>query len=85
MSGEARKLLRAALRLSAKERAAVARSLIKSLDEGSDPEVEAGWAEEITRRVKEIDEGKTKLLPWSQVRRKLYSRAKSPAHDRRQG
>jgi len=85
MGGEARKVLKAALRLPAKERAVVAHSLIKSLDEGVDSDAEAAWAEEITRRVKEIDEGKTKLIPWSKVRRKLYRKLKSPSHGRRQG
>lgn len=80
MSGAARKLLKAALRLSAKERAAVAQSLIRSLDEGSDPDAEAAWAKEITRRVKDIDEGKTKLIPWSEVRRKLYKKIKPASH-----
>jgi putative addiction module component (TIGR02574 family) len=85
MSGEARKLLKAALRLPAKERAVVAQSLIRSLDEGVDPDAGAAWAEEITRRVKDIDEGKTKLIPWSQVRKNLYKKAKSSSHGRRQG
>lgn len=71
MSGEARKLLKAALRLSAKERAAFAGSLLQSLDEAPDSGVEAAWAAEISRRVKEIDEGKVRLIPWSTVRRRL--------------
>jgi putative addiction module component (TIGR02574 family) len=83
MSGAARKLLKAALRLPARERAAVAQSLIRSLDEGVDPDAEAAWAKEITRRVKDIDEGKTKLIPWSEVRRKLYKKIKSASHGRR--
>lgn len=83
MSGQARKLLKAVLRLPLRERAAVAQSLIKSLDEGVDPDAEAAWAEEIARRVNDIDEGKTKLIPWSGVRRKLFRKAKSSSHGRR--
>jgi putative addiction module component (TIGR02574 family) len=85
MSGEARKLLKAVLRLPAKERAAVAQSLIKSLDERVDPDSEAAWMDEIARRVKDVDEGKTKLIPWTDVRRKLYRKIKSASHGRRQG
>jgi putative addiction module component (TIGR02574 family) len=85
MSGEARKLLKAVLRLPAKERAAVAESLVKSLEEGVDPNAEAAWAKEINRRVRDIDEGRTKLVPWSEVRRKLYRKVKSGPHGRRQG
>jgi len=85
MSGEARKLLKAALRLPPKDRAVVAQSLIRSLDEGVAPDVEAAWAEEITRRIKDIDDGKTKLIPWIQVRKSLYKKVKSSSHGRRQG
>lgn len=82
MSGEARKLLKAALRLSVKERAAVAQSLIKSLDEGAGLDIDGAWAKEITRRVKDLDSGRAKLVPWSEVRRKLYTKIKPVAHDR---
>jgi len=80
MLGQARKLLKAALRLPAKERAAVARSPIRSLDEGIDPDAEAVWAVEIRRRVRDLNAGKTKLVPWSEVRRKLYRKIKSVPH-----
>ena len=71
MSGEARKLLKAALRLSVKERADFAGSLIQSLAEGGDSGTDAACAAEITRRLKEIDDGKVKLIPWSTVQRRL--------------
>lgn len=77
MSGEARKLLKAALRLSVKERADFAGTLIQSLDEGGDSGTDAAWAAEITRRVKEIDDGKVKLIPWSTVQRRLRRRLAS--------
>lgn len=78
MSGEARKLLKAALRLSVRERADFAGSLIQSLEEAEgDPGADAAWAAEITRRVKEIDDGKVKLIPWSTVQRRLRRRLAS--------
>ncbi len=35
------------------------------------PEIEAAWAEEVARRLKEIDSGSAILIPWEDVRRKL--------------
>jgi putative addiction module component (TIGR02574 family) len=62
-------LLREALDLSPEVRASLAGSLIESLDEEVDEGVEAAWDAEIVRRIREIDEGKVKLVPWSEVRR----------------
>ena len=72
MSGEARKLLKAALKLSSKERAAFAGSLLMSLDRKVDKDAEAAWELEIARRVSDLDAGKAKRVPWSEVRKKLY-------------
>jgi putative addiction module component (TIGR02574 family) len=83
MSSEARKLLKAALRLPDKERAAVAQSLIHGLDEGMTLDADVEWAKEIARRVEDVESGKTRLLPWSKVREKLYRKLKPPAHGRR--
>ena len=68
------KLLEEALRLPAEARAAMAGSLIESLDETIDEDAEAAWAEEITRRVHELDSGKAKLIPWSKARRMILGR-----------
>ncbi len=74
MKGEASKILEAALKLPAEARAAIAGSLIDSLDEAVDENVEAAWAEEIARRVKDLDSGKAKTIPWSKARRLILSR-----------
>ncbi len=83
MSNQARKLLKAALRLPTKDRATFAGSLLRSLEEEFDPDAEALWADEIARRVKDIDAGKVKLIPWSVVRRKLHRKLSSAPHGRR--
>ena len=83
MSSEARKLLKAALRLPAKDRAVFVGSLLRSLDEQVDADSEAQWGEEIARRVKNLDAGKTKLVPWREVKRKLYGRSATSSHGRR--
>lgn len=45
------------LKLSPEARAALAASLLESLDEGVDEDVEAVWAAEIARRIQELDSG----------------------------
>ncbi len=65
------KLLEKALKLPAEARAALAGSLIESLDEVIDENAEAAWAEEIARRVRELDSGKAKTIPWSRARRTI--------------
>jgi putative addiction module component (TIGR02574 family) len=70
MTREAQKLLERALKLPLKERAKLAKSLLESIDEeeGAPPaEVKKAWAEEIKRRVREIDEGRVKGIPHEQV------------------
>jgi putative addiction module component (TIGR02574 family) len=37
-------------------------------------EVESAWAEEIERRVRQIDSGEVKTIPWEEVRAKAYAR-----------
>lgn len=64
-------LLREALELPPEARAALAGSLIDSLDDEVDEGVEAAWDAEIARRIQELDEGKVKLVPWAEVRRRL--------------
>ena len=65
------KLLERALKLPAEARAALAGSLIESLDETVDENAEAAWEEEIARRVRELDSGKAKTIPWSKARRMI--------------
>jgi hypothetical protein len=36
-----------------------------------DEDVEAEWDAEIARRIRELDEGRVKLVPWAEVRRRL--------------
>jgi putative addiction module component (TIGR02574 family) len=70
-------VLAAALRLSPKARAAVAAELIESL-EGSEPaieDVEAAWADEIQKRLMEVDSGAVTPIPWSEARRRIFAAA----------
>jgi putative addiction module component (TIGR02574 family) len=74
MSMDATELLNEALGLPPEARAALAARLIESLDETVDVDAESLWAEEITRRLKELDEGRAQTIPWSEVRASLLKR-----------
>jgi putative addiction module component (TIGR02574 family) len=63
----------AALQLPQEARARLAARLIESLEE-EDDEVERAWAEEIARRVREIDAGEVELIPGEQAMAELRAR-----------
>jgi putative addiction module component (TIGR02574 family) len=71
MSPDVSELLKKALALPPEARAALAGSLLESLDEPADEGVEAAWDEEIKRRLEEIDSGKVHMIPYEEVRRRL--------------
>jgi putative addiction module component (TIGR02574 family) len=67
-------LLKQALKLPPEARAALAGSLLDSLDQEVDDNAEAAWQAEIDRRVRELDSGTVKPIPWSEARRKISGR-----------
>jgi putative addiction module component (TIGR02574 family) len=74
MTPDLSELLKKALALPPEARAALAGSLLGSLDEeSSDEDVEAAWDEEIKRRTEEIDSGKVQMIPYEEVRRRLVT------------
>jgi len=60
-----------ALALPDDQRAALAATLIGSLDSQIDEDAEESWKEEVAKRVAEIDRGEVELIPWEQVIAKL--------------
>ena len=74
MKNDPSELLEKALKLPVEARAALAGPLIESLDETIDEDAEAAWAEEISRRIRELDKGKAKTVPWSKARRTILGR-----------
>lgn len=64
-------VLREALKLPVEARAALAGTLLDSPDESVDDDAESAWEAEIAKRIKEIDEGRAKLIPWSEARRRI--------------
>lgn len=68
------KLRSDALGLSEKERAELARDLMKSLDGPLDPDAADAWDKEILRRLAEIDAGTAKLVDRAELRRRMQRR-----------
>jgi putative addiction module component (TIGR02574 family) len=55
-------ILSAALALPPEMRAMLADRLLESLDGFSQKEIDAAWAEEVERRIRETDEGKVEAI-----------------------
>ena len=70
MRHETEQLLRKALSLPDSERAELAGTLIASLDKNIDPDVDAAWQDEVTRRWDEVRSGKVSTIPWDSVQKK---------------
>ena len=64
-------ILKQALKLPPEARAALAGSLLDSLDEPLDLDAESAWEAEIASRIREIDEGKVTLIPWAEARARI--------------
>ena len=70
MTAEASELLKRALALPEDERAALANTLLDSLD--TNPEsVEKAWEEEIARRIEALKSRKAITVPWEEFRQEL--------------
>jgi putative addiction module component (TIGR02574 family) len=78
-SSEAQKLLDQVLKLPVAARAELAERLLRSLDDEDDEgrvsadEYNAAWGAELARRIKEIEDGTVKLIPWDEARRRIAS------------
>jgi putative addiction module component (TIGR02574 family) len=69
---EVTELLKKALALPPEARAALAGSLLESLDDTVDASAEEEWNnEEIARRIRDLDSGKVKPIPWAEARRQV--------------
>jgi len=69
-------ILRAAMELPPDSRAMLAGHLLESLDQPEQMEIDAAWSEEIERRIRDVDEGRVKLIPGEEVLAELRSRFK---------
>lgn len=71
MTPDVSDLLKKALALPAEARAALAGSLLDSLEEAVDEHAEEEWNAEIARRIADLDSGKVKPIPWAEARRQI--------------
>ena len=71
MKQDVAEILKKALELPPEARAAIAGSLLDSLDQSIDDDAESAWEDEVLLRLKDIDEGETKLVPWAEARRRI--------------
>ena len=82
MSPKAQRLLEEALALPEDARTDLVEALIESLDGPgeSSAEVEAAWTEEIARRLKDVEAGAVKPIPWEEARKMIFgSRDDAPS------
>jgi putative addiction module component (TIGR02574 family) len=74
MPRDAAELLRDALALSPASRAALADSLLESLDDAVDDNAEEAWRLEIQRRLAETESGSVNMIPWEEAERRLIAK-----------
>lgn len=72
MSPEVSDLLKRALALPVDERAALANTLLDSL-EATNQSVQEAWDEEVARRMKDLNAGKAVTVPWEELHRELLA------------
>ncbi|HWZ46481.1 MAG TPA: addiction module protein [Candidatus Saccharimonadales bacterium] len=65
-------LLKQALALSVDERAALANTLLDSLEIANES-VEEAWDEEVARRILDLQAGKAVTVAWEQLHRELLA------------
>jgi putative addiction module component (TIGR02574 family) len=74
MSIEGQQFLAAALAIPDSERAEIAARLIRSLESKPEDDVDVAWVAEIERRIRSIDDGSAKLIPWDDVMQEIDGR-----------
>ena len=75
MKESSSEVFKRALDLGERDRATLAGLLIESLErEQPDRDLEAAWKVEIQRRIRELDSGDVKTIPWEEVKTRLFQR-----------
>jgi putative addiction module component (TIGR02574 family) len=72
MSPEVSDLLKRALALSVDERAALANTLLDSIETANES-VQEAWDAEVARRISDLKAGKAVTVPWEQLHRELLA------------
>ncbi len=69
MEGSAAKLLEKALALPDDARSRLAASLIESLEEPFDADIDSKWRAEVADRLRQLDDGSVETVDWLEARR----------------
>jgi putative addiction module component (TIGR02574 family) len=72
MSPEVSDLLKRALALPVDERAALANTLLDSLEQAQES-AQAAWDEEVARRMQDLNAGKAVTVPWEDLHQELLA------------
>jgi len=72
MSPEISDLLKRPLALSVDERAALANTLLDTLEITNEP-VQEAWDAEVARRIEDLKAGKAVTVPWEELHRELLA------------
>jgi len=72
MTSVARRLYEEALTLPAGDRAALAARLFESLDGEAERDVDSAWSAEIARRLKVLNAGSVRTIPWEEAEDMIF-------------
>ena len=67
--GHTRSVTDEAMKLPVRQRARLVSSLIDSLEESDEADVEQAWIEEVHKRARELETGQVRGLSWAEARR----------------
>ena len=73
MSPEISDLLKRALALPVDERAALANTLLDSLETTAHQSVQEAWDQEVARRIEDLKAGRAVTVPWEELHRELLA------------
>ena len=79
MTKAAEQVLSDAMALNDSERAELAARLIETLDAGLDSDYARAWDAEIESRIRELDQGRARAIPWDEARRMIRQGADAEA------
>jgi putative addiction module component (TIGR02574 family) len=71
MKQDIAEILKKALDLPPEARAAIAGSLLDSLDQTVDEDAESAWEDEVLLRLKDLEVGTVNPVPWAEARRRI--------------
>jgi putative addiction module component (TIGR02574 family) len=74
MTKTAQAVLQDAMALTEPDREELAIQLLDSLGTSSEAEVEEAWKAEVHRRLDRLDSGEAKLIPWTELRDRIWGR-----------